>query len=326
MTREVLDTAMSKPRRLHFSRPAMAATFEIILDVDRPEPELAIFAENAFELVKHLEGQISAYISSSDVCWINATAAERPARLEPRLYDLLKSCRQLHEETDGSFDVTVGPLVRVWGFFRRQGKMPDPVELEKARAKVGMEHIRFDDEERSVRFDKPGMEINLGAVGKGYVVDRVVEALRGWGVRCGLVHSARSSIAVIGKPPLADGWVLGVTDPRETDKALGSLTLVDSTMSVSGNWEQVFTVEGKTYSHILDPRTGRPAQGIISTTVVGPSAAVTDARATAFFVMGVEKTRHYCEERKDIGAVILAGSSPDQMAIHTFNCVLEREE
>jgi len=317
-------TASDEPRRLHFTRFAMAAPFEIVLDVDRSEMELRVIADNAFDLLEHLEGQLSAYVPTSDVCWINETAAERPARLEPGLYELLKTCRQIHDETDGAFDVTVGPLIKVWGFFRRQGRMPDPAELDAARAQVGMEFVHFNDEDHSVRFVKPGMEINLGAVGKGYVVDRVVEALRRWGVRCALVHSAQSSIAVIGKPPVGEGWRLGVTDPRQPDKALGSLTLTDSTMSVSGNWEQFFKLEGKTYSHIIGPKTGCPAQGILSATVIGPSATVTDALATAFFVMGVEKTRQFCEKRREIGTVLLAGDSPDPMSVHTFNCTLEK--
>jgi len=313
-------------RRLHFHRFAMAAPFEIVLDLDRAEQELRLVADNAFEIVGHLEGQLSAYVPTSDVCWINETAAERPARIEPRLYDLLKTCRQIYEETDGAFDITVGPLIKTWGFFRREGRTPNPTELEAVRADVGMEFVLFNDHDHSVRFEKPGTEINLGAIGKGYVVDRVVEALRGWGVRCGLVHSAQSSIAVIGKPPVGDGWRLGVTDPRQTDKALGTLTLVDSTMSISGNWEQFFKLEGKTYSHIIDPKSGQPAQGILSTTVIGPSAAVTDALATAFFVMGIEKVRHFCEERREIGAVVLAGESPQQMSVHTFNCVFEKSD
>ena len=311
--------------RLHFSRKAMAAPFEIILDLDRPKQELEVIAEAAFELVEHLEGQLSAYLSTSDICWINDAAAERPARLEPRLYELLKMCRRVYNETCGAFDITVGPLVKAWGFYRREGRKPDPAELEVAREKVGMPFVRFDDEEHSVRFEKPGMELNLGAVGKGYVVDRVVEALRGWGIRCGLVHSARSTIAVIGEPPVGDGWRLGVTDPRATEKALGVLTLADSTMSTSGNWEQFFKLEGKSYSHIIDPRSGQPAQGILSTTVVGPSAAESDALATAFFVMGVERTRDYCEERRQIGAVVLAGETPEQLSVHTLNLILDRE-
>jgi thiamine biosynthesis lipoprotein len=303
----------------------MAATFEIILDVDRPEQDLRVISDNAFELVNHLEGQLSAYVPTSDVCWINDTAAERPARIEPNLFELLKTCRRLYDKTGGAFDITVGPLIKAWGFFRREGRMPEPAELDEARARVGMEFVRLDDEEHSVRFEKPGIEINLGAVGKGYVVDRVIEALRRWGVHCALVHSAQSSIGVIGKPPVGEGWRLGVTDPRSPEKALGSVVLTDSTMSISGNWEQLFKLEGKTYSHIIDPKTGQPSQGILSTTVIGPSAAVSDALATAFFVMGVEKARQYCEEKRDVGAVVLAGDAPDRMTVHTFNCCLEKE-
>ncbi len=317
-----VDGTSAARRRLHFHRIAMAAPFEIALDVDRPEGELRTIADAAFDLVEHLEGQLSAYVGTSDISYINETAADRPARIEPRLYALLETCRRLYEETDGAFDITVGPLVKTWGFYRRAGKMPDAAALEAAREKIGMQHVQFDDETCSVRFDRPGVEINLGAVGKGYVVDRVVEALRGWGIRCALVHSAQSSIAVIGKPPFDDGWRLGVADPRDRQKALGALVLCDSTLSVSGSWEQFFEHEGKRYSHILDPRTGWPATGVLSTTVVAPSATEGDALATAFLVMGEDKVRAYCEKHPDVGAVLIVGASPADFTVSTVNCRL----
>ena len=303
----------------------MAAPFEILFDVDRPESEIHDMADTAFELVENLERQLSAYVGASDVCYINHTAAERPARIVPDLFELLETARRLHDETEGAFDVTIGPLVRAWGFFRREGRMPDPDELAAARERVGMEHVILDDRAYTVRFAKPGIEINLGAIGKGYVIDRVVSQLREWGVRCALVHSGQSAIAGIGAPPNDDGWRVGVADPRDPSKAFGALLLVDSAMSVSGNWEQFFELDGKRYCHILDPRTGRPARGILSTTVTAASAAIADALSTAFFVMGVEQTRRYCETHEGVGAVIIAGDSPQNLAIHTFGCKMIAE-
>jgi len=307
----------------------MAAPFEILLDVDRDKRELHDIADSAFELVHHLERQLSAYIPESDVCFINATAADRPARLEPRIYELLKTAQRIHRETEGAFDITTGPLVRAWGFFQREGRLPAPSELEEARERVGMEFVHLDDETHSVRFAKQGIEINLGGIGKGYVIDRVVESLRDWEVRCALVHSGQSSIAVIGKPPAvrrAEGWRLGVADPRDDKQSLGALTLTDSTMSTSGNWKQFFKLEGKIYSHIIEARTGYPVRGMLSTTVIGRSAAETDALATAFFVMGAEKTRRHCEQRDDVGAVLVTGDSPEQIAVHAVGCTLEKGE
>lgn len=318
--------ATKEARRLRFKRPAMAAMFEIIFDIDREERQLHDMADASFELVHHLERQLSSYIGGSDISYINQTAAERPARIVPDLFELLKTARRLYDETDGAFDITVGPLVRAWGFFKREGRIPDPETLKEAREGVGMDNVVLDDEEYTVRFTKPGVEINLGAIGKGYVVDRVIAQLREWDVRCALVHSGQSAIAVIGKPPNDDGWRVGVADPRNPEEALGSLLLVDSTMSISGSWEQFFEVDGKRYSHILDPRTGQPAQGILSTTVTGPSATISDALSTAFFVMGVEQTRAYCEKHEEIGAVIIAGESPQTMEVHAIGCKLENLE
>lgn len=303
----------------------MAAPFEIILDVDRDKQDLHNMADEAFEIVKALERQFSAYIPSSDIGYINRTAPHHPARIEPNVFRLLKLAQRIHRETGGAFDITAGPLIKVWGFYKREGRMPDEDELKKARAKVGMQYVILDEEELTVFFDRPGIEINLGGIGKGYVVDRVIAQLREWGVKTAMVHSGNSSIACIGRPPVGEGWYVGVADPRDNEKALGLLTLEDNAVSISGSTEQFFKLGDQTYSHILNPLTGWPAQGILETAAIGPSAAETDALATAFFVMGLEKVKKFCEERREIAAVLITGDAPAQFEVHTFDCTLESE-
>jgi len=304
----------------------MGSTFEIIFEMDRPREQLDAAAGSAFELVDQLEGELSSYIATSDIRYINGTAPERPAWVAPDLFDLLLTARQIYRETNGAFDITAGPLVRTWGFYRGEGRKPDPDELADVLDKVGMDMVHFDEKEHTVRFEKPGIEINLGAIGKGYVVDRVVALLRQWDIECAVVNSANSSIAVMGAPPETQGWPLGVADPRDPDKALGLLYLADKAMGTSGGWEQFFELDGTIYSHIIDPRSGQPARGMLATTVIGPSATITDALATAFFVMGVEEARRYCETHPDIAAVLIAGESPDEMIVHTVGCKLEKED
>jgi thiamine biosynthesis lipoprotein len=302
----------------------MAAPFEMYLEIDRDVAELKGIAEAAYERVGRLDAQLSSFVPTSDICLINQTAAERAVAVEPELFALLRTAQRLWRETDGAFDVTVGPLIRAWGFFRREGRMPEPAELADARARTGMQHVELDEANRTVRFDRPGMEINLGAIGKGYVVERAVRALRDWGIEAALVHSGQSSIAGLGRPAGEEaGWLVGVADPRDPEKALGLLYLADSSLSTSGGTEQFFKLNGRTYSHIIDPRTGEPAQGMLATAVVGPGAAESDALATAFFVMGVDKARVYCQGNKDFAAVLLSGESADQMQIDCVSIELD---
>ncbi|MFQ6133259.1 MAG: FAD:protein FMN transferase [Armatimonadota bacterium] len=315
---------VEQPWRLRVTREAMHAPFEIILHGDRDERALQDIAESAVEEVKRLEGQLSAFIPSSDLCWINDTAWQRPVPVEPGLFDLLSMAADVHAETEGAFDITVGPLLKCWGFFRRQGALPGDEELASAREKVGMRHVALDADRRTVRFLRQGVELNLGALGKGYAVDRAVEHLRQWQVTCALVHSGASSIYALGCPPGLRGWRVGILDPRDRSRRVGALTLRDQALCTSGNWEQYFTVDGTRYGHLIDPRSGWPAQGMLGTTVLGASAAEADALATAFFVLGVEGTRQYCD-RNQQAAVLFSEVDGERMAVHEFGCTMERE-
>jgi thiamine biosynthesis lipoprotein len=306
-------------------------------------------AQAAGEEIDALGRQLSAYLPTSDVCWLNRTAPHRPARVEPGLFRLLQRAEQVHAETEGAFDVTVGPLIKCWGFFRRQGRIPPADELAAARAGVGMHHVHLDPTDRSVSFDREGVEINLGGIGKGYAVQRVIDLLRRYRVDSAFVHVGHSSIAAFGEPPLVvrrpeqevkdravpSGWRVGLRHPRQPEERLGVLSLQiadcgsqsleseirnpkseirnrlgvvrlrNESLATSGDYEQFFEVDGRIYSHILDPRTGEPAQGIWSAWAKAPNGAWADALSTAFFVLGVEGTRRYCQSHEDVGAALV---------------------
>jgi len=328
------------PWRLRVTREAMHTSFEVILDGDRDERVLKDIAESAVEEAKRLEAQLSAFIPSSDICWINDTAWQRPVPVEPRLFELLELAADIHQQTDGAFDITVGPLLKCWGFYEGQGAVPTDEELAAALANVGMGHVELDRERRTVHFRRQGVELNLGAIGKGYVVDRAVEHLRAWGISCALVHSGGSSIYALGCPPgracpeLAcpelcrraegAGWRIGVLDPRDQSSRVGAFTLRDQALCTSGNLRQSFTHGGVRYGHLLDPRTGRPAQGMLGATVVSSSAARADALSTAFFVMGVDDARHLCARNHE-ASVLFSEGEAGQMAVHELGCTMEKE-
>jgi thiamine biosynthesis lipoprotein len=290
---------------LRAEHAAMACPFGFELWGADPDTLRAV-AEEAFEELDRLERQLSAYVPTSDVCWINATAAVEPARVDPDLFDLLMLAARLHAETDGAFDITAGPLIRCWGFFQREGAVPDPAALAEARERVGMQYVCLDPEERSVAFARDGIEINLGAIGKGYAVRRLMELIRRYDVDAALIHSGGSTVVAMGAPPDGTAWRIGLLDPWvRGERRLGSVVLRDRAFSTSGQLEQSFEYQGRRYGHILDPRTGEPAMGMTCAWVMTEDAAEADALSTALFVLGPDGARAYCESHPGVVAYLL---------------------
>lgn len=306
--------------RLRLRWPSMASHFEVMLDCDRDERELQAILEDSRELVDRLEVQLSAYIPASDVCLINRHAHEEPVRVEPGLFGLLEEARRLHDETEGAFDITIGPLARCWGFHARQGAVPSAEALASALARVGMDNVHLDSATRTVRFARPGMEINLGAIGKGYVVDRVVARLRQWGIRTALVEAGGSSVYGLGCPPVSeDGWLVGVRPAGYAGERLGAVALRDEALGVSGDFEQSFVSGGVRYGHVLDPRTGWPASGLRAACVVSSSASRADALATALNVMAAEAARQFCE-RNDVSGILVSEEEDGVVSARAVGC------
>jgi thiamine biosynthesis lipoprotein len=212
-------------------------------------------------------------------------------------------------------------LSRCWGFLRRQGRIPEPDEIEEARALVGGDKLLFDRESRAVCFTRPGVEINLGSVGKGYALDRIAEMMRRR-VRAALLSAGSSSIRAIGG--VNGGWTVGVRHPVHKEKRLAVARLRDAALSTSGAEEQYFEYGGKRYGHIIDPRTGWPADATASVTVIAPSAAVSDALATAFYVGGPELAGDYCNAHSDV-LVLMLESGADRPIVFGANNQCEVE-
>jgi thiamine biosynthesis lipoprotein len=197
----------------------------------------------------------------------------------------------LHEETGGAFDITIGPLVRCWGFMGGEGRMPEPEELDAARALVGMRHVILDEKEFSVRFDRAGLILDLGAIGKGHAIDCAARLLRECGVTSALLHGGTSTTYALGAPPDAEAWQVAVAAapdvPGRTPPLQTVLRLRDEALSVSAVWGRSFEAGGRTYGHVLDPRTGEPVNKAALAAVVLPSATETDALSTALLVEGL---------------------------------------
>jgi thiamine biosynthesis lipoprotein len=262
-------------------------------------------AKRGLDEADRLERQLSIFKEDSELSFVNRTAALRAAPVTASLFGLLQLSQQLCAETGGAFDITSSPLSQCWGFLRRQGRIPEPEEIDAARELTGPERISLDLDTRSVRFDREGVRLNLGSIGKGYALDRI-KGIVGKQVRTALISAGSSSIAALGGGDRGhSGWSVGIRHPFHTGRRLAILEIRDCAMSTSGGEEQFFELNGKRYGHIIDPRSGLPADGVISCTVVACSAAVADALATAFYVAGPALAEQYCSTHPDTFVIML---------------------
>ena len=268
---------------------AMATRFELLLHGD-DVVQLRGAGEEALAEVKRLEQQLSFYDPTSEISRVNANASKEPVRVTPRLYALLGVAADIHNLTHGAFDVTVGPLMRCWGFVRGRGVWPDEHARKEALTKTGMDKVALNDAERTVAFRQPGMALDLGAIGKGYAIEEAGIFLRECGITSALLHGGTSTMMAIGTPPQKqDGWPIGISDPLDDSQMLISTSIRDEALSVSAPKGKAFQKDGKIWGHVIDPRKGYPVQGAALSAVAHPSALICDAISTALLAMRREE-------------------------------------
>ena len=284
----------------------MATQWQILLPVQTREP--ARIGYDLFDLLDRLEAQWSVYRPESEVSRLNRQAARGPVRVEARLYELLQLAGRLHAQTQGCFDAAIGSLLRAWGFFKPPRRVPAAEEL--AALRWGWEHVVLG-EALTVSYTTPGVEINLGSIGKGCALDRLVERLRRrWKISTALLHGGSSSLYAIGDPQgTGRGWAVDIRHPWQRQRVLHRVYLRDRALGTSAATFQHLIHEGKRLGHVLDPRTGWPASGLESVSVLAPSAALADALSTAFFVGGLELAQSYIAAHPEIAAVLLPTGS-----------------
>ncbi len=274
------------------ARHAMATRFELVLHGD-DAIALRAAGEEALNEIDRLENQLSLYRPGSEIAQLNARAAREAVRVTPELFALLQHAQQLHAETQGAFDITIAPLVRCWGFMGGTGKMPTAEQVAEARARIGMQHVQLDAENRTVRFARDGVMLDLGAIGKGYAVGQAAEVLRETGITSALIHGGTSTVFAIGQPPDGESWKVAIETPPGVTVARdiwpGAVSLRDEAMSVSAVWGRFFEADGRMLGHVIDPRNGQPVNRALLTVVVLPSATETDALSTALLVLGAEE-------------------------------------
>jgi len=299
-----LGRGSSADHWIRIYRRAMACRFEVTLSGEDARHVSA--ARDALDEADRLEAALTVFRDSSDLMRVNRRAAHEPVAVDEELFALLDRCRTLHAETEGAFDITSTPLSRCWGFIVREGRLPAADAIDAARAVVGIEHVSLEGAEpsqRTVRFDRSGVELNLGSIGKGYAVQRIGRHLRAQGVRHALVSAASSSILALGGRGY--GWCIDLHSRQIARGPLARLFLRNGAVGTSGAGEQFVEIDGTRYGHVLDPRTGWPASaGLLSASVVTRDAATADALATAFFVGGPDLARRYCDTHPDTLALL----------------------
>jgi thiamine biosynthesis lipoprotein len=299
----------------------MGSYFEVRVPANTPGGvELAC---RALDVIDSLEAQLTVYRDDSEVSQLNERAHHGPVEVDRGLFALLETAFALSAETEGAYDVAAGALSEAWGFVRGPKRVPEPATLAEARARTGWHHVRLDRKRQTVAFDRPGVRINLGSIGKGHAIDRAVDLIRGhWWPTPALVHGGQSSLFALGSPAGTIGgrWEIALRNPFDPESPLGTLRLRNRGLGTSGISFQHFVFGGKSYGHLIDPRTGAPAEsGPASLTVLAPTAAFADALSTAFYLLGPEAAGHYVKRHPEIGMIFVEeGDAPQQPRLRLF--------
>ncbi|MGE3308368.1 MAG: FAD:protein FMN transferase [Limisphaerales bacterium] len=297
---------------LQLATQAMATRFELVLHGPRPTA-LRSAGEEAIAEIQRLDAALSVHQPGSEIAALNRDAARHPVRVSPEVFHLLQRAVLLSQVTGGAFDITVGPLLQAWGFVRGSGHLPEPAQLEQARAAIGPAQLVFHPDEYTVEFAHPSTRIDLGSIGKGYALDRATDFLREAGVTRALVHGGTSTAVALGTPEDAEAWKIAIAPPVSSGDSLelqpprpspssspapwpappplqplAVVALHDESLSVSAVWGKGFSADGRYYGHVIDPRTGQPTQGAVLAAMIDASATVSDALSTALLLRGSE--------------------------------------
>ncbi len=262
----------------------MGCRFDITV-VSEDEDEADKYIELAVERIHNIEDIISSWVPGSQTAEINKNAGIKPVMVDDELFSLIKRSKAISGITDGAFDISYASMDKIWKFDGSMKSMPSEEEIGNSVEKVGYENIILDEIDKSVFLKKKGMKINFGAIGKGYAADQAKALLIEHGVKAGIIN-ASGDLSAWGKQPDGSSWTVAITNPLNKNKQFAVLPVDNRAIVTSGDYERYVEFDGKRYSHIIDPRTGYPATGIVSVSVIADDAELADALATAIFVMG----------------------------------------
>ncbi len=289
----------------------MGSRYEIVVVADN-QKQGNQYIDLAVNEIRRIEKIISSWDPNSETSAINRNAGIKPVKVSRELFDLIKRAKKISEITDGAFDISYASMDKIWHFDGSMKQMPSPEAIKKSVAKVGYHNIILDPKNQTVFLKLKGMKIGFGAIGKGYSADKAKKLLISKGVKAGIIN-ASGDMNTWGTQPNGQKWQIGIINPLHKNTVFATFPLTDEAVVTSGNYEKYVIFNGKRYTHIIDPRTGYPASGIISATVFAPSAELADALATSIFVMGTKIGIDRINQLPGIECVIV----DDQDKIHT---------
>jgi len=281
----------------------MGSNFEITV-VEKDSVKAQQYIQDAIDEIKRIEKIISSWDPKSQTSAINNNAGVKPVKVSKELFDLIKRAKVISKITDGAFDISYASMDRIWKFDGTMKKMPTKEAIAKSVEKVGYQNIILDENNQTVFLKKKGMKIGFGAIGKGYAADKAKQLLIAEGVQAGIINASGDmntwGTQVNGKP-----WTIAITNPLNKYKAFALVPISNKAVVTSGNYEKYVMFNGVRYTHIINPKTGYPATGIISASVFAPSAEIADALATSIFVMGIEPGLDRINQLPNIECIII---------------------
>ncbi len=294
-------------------------TFAEVSIYSNDEKTAGMAIEESLDEMERMDRIMSNYKKDSELSRLNKKAAKSPVPCNGELLDVIEQSQYYSELSGGAFDITVSPVVALWGFFREKGHVPPDKEIEKVLPAVSYKNIvvnKSNDTKKpaAISFKNTQTQIDLGAIGKGYAVDKALEIIRKYGISNGCINLG-GNIYVLGTPPGKNAWKIGVQHPRNSGEILGYLELKNEATATSGDYERFFEFNGKRYSHIINPQTGRPVSGTIATTIVAPTGTEVDALSTSVFVLGHEKGMELIKKIPNAEAMIAYEEKDGKIAI-----------
>lgn len=273
----------------------MDTEVEIILPQGSEEDFAAAFNE-----MRRIEKSMDIHDPESEISRVNRLASKKAVQIGKEIFEILEESVEYSALTSGAFDVSIRPLSRLWGDRGKLKEIPEAREIEEKLPLVNYKNIILDERNQTVEFKKKGMVLDLGAIAKGYALDRAIKVLQGRGIKEALIN-AGGDIRVMGERV----WKVGLQHPRKENEVLAVIRLKDQAIATSGDYQRYFIKEGKRYHHIVNPETGYPANECMSATIIGPSAIQTDILATGVFILGPEKGLELIESLKDVEGIII---------------------
>ena len=293
-----------QPKMFTRALKLMGNRFELSVVSDNEEWANLRIDEGVAE-IQRIERLLTTFSDDSQTNQINQMAGVQPVKVDREVFDLISRSIRISELTQGAFDITYGSLdKRFWNFDTKMTSLPDRELARKSVSLIDYRNVVLDAQDCTVFLKKKGMRIGFGGIGKGYGADRAKLVMQQNGVTSGVVN-ASGDLTVWGAQPNGDAWTIGVADPNLADASFSSFKITNASVATSGSYEKFAIVDGKRYSHTIDPKTGFPVSGIKSVTIITKSAELADAMATPVTVMGVEVGLNLINQMKDIACIVV---------------------